>query len=121
MLSVRRLAASEGCRRTAQNGDLVEIRYTGRLADGTVFDGMDLAARFADDSIQFVLGRQPAGQFPPSWDVGLVGMCVGERREIDVPPVLGFGPKGLPKRGVPPNARLVYDIELLAINALSTP
>ena len=51
---------------------------------------------------------------PPSWDVGLVGMCVGERREIDVPPVLGFGPKGLPKRGVPPNARLVYDIELVS-------
>ena len=74
-----------------------------------------------DDTIQFVLGRQPAGQFPPSWDVGLVGICVGERREIDVPPVLGFGPKGLPKRGVPPNARLIYDVEAVAINALSTP
>ena len=54
---------------------------------GTVFDGMQLAARYADDSIQFVLGKQPAGQFPPSWDLGLVGMCVGERRQLDVPPV----------------------------------
>ena len=52
---------------------------------GTVFDGMQLAARYADDSIQFVLGKQPAGQFPPSWDLGLVGMCVGERRQLDVP------------------------------------
>ena len=109
------------CKRNAQDGDLVEIRYTGRLADGTVFDGMELADRFMDDSIQFVLGRQPAGQFPPSWDVGLRGMCVGERRVIDVPPVLGYGAKGLPKRNVPPNARLLYDIEMIAINALATP
>ena len=121
VLAVNRLSVPPECRRTAQNGDLLEIRYTGRLADGTVFDGMQLAERFMDDTIQFVLGRQPAGQFPPSWDVGLVGICVGERREIDVPPVLGFGPKGLPKRGVPPNARLIYDVEAVAINALSTP
>ena len=92
-----------------QNGDLLEIRYVGRLADGTIFDGFELGSRLGDDSIQFVLGRQPAGQFPPSWDVGLVGMCVGEARELDVPPLLGFGAKGLPKRGVPPNARLICD------------
>ena len=121
VLAVNRLSVPPECKRTAQNGDLLEIRYTGRLADGTVFDGMQLAERFMDDTIQFVLGRQPAGQFPPSWDVGLVGICVGERREIDVPPVLGFGPKGLPKRGVPPNARLIYNVEAVAINALSTP
>ena len=121
VLSIRRLELPERCTRNAQSGDLVEIRYTGRLADGSVFDGMELADRLGDDSIQFVLGRQPAGQFPPSWDVGLVGMCVGERRLLDVPPVLGFGPKGLPKRNVPPNARLMYDVELLAINALAIP
>lgn len=121
VLAIRRLEVPDRCTRNAQAGDLVEIRYTGRLADGTVFDGMDLAERFGDDSLQFVLGRQPAGQFPPSWDVGLVGMCVGERRLLDVPPVLGFGAKGMPKRNVPPNARLLYDVELLAINALSTP
>jgi hypothetical protein len=66
------------------------------LADGTVFDGMELAGRFGDDSLQFVLGKQPAGQFPPAWDVGLVGMCVGERRLLDVPPVLGFGALAVP-------------------------
>ena len=121
VLSVQRLEVPDRCTRNAQSGDLIEIRYTGRLEDGTVFDGMELADRFGDDSIQFVLGKQPAGQFPPSWDVGLVGMCVGERRVLDVPPVLGYGAKGLPKRGVPPDARLTYDVELLAINALSTP
>ncbi|KAL1507401.1 hypothetical protein AB1Y20_008243 [Prymnesium parvum] len=120
VFAVKRLEVPDRCRRNAQNGDLLEIRYTGRLADGTVFDGMELANRFADDSIQFVLGRQPAGQFPPAWDVGLVGMCNGERRQLDVPPVLGFGKKGLPKRGVPPDARLIYEIELLSINADSS-
>jgi|EP00908_Phaeocystis_cordata_P001050 FKBP-type peptidyl-prolyl cis-trans isomerase len=120
VLGVRVLEKGNVCRRTADRGDLLEIRYVGRLADGTVFDGMQLAERRFDDSIQFVLGKQPAGQFPPSWDLGLVGMCVGERRELDVPPVLGFGPQGLPKRGVPPNARILYEIELLAIDANST-
>lgn len=124
VLGVRRIEESEGCRRKASDGDLLEIRYAGRLPDGTVFDGMQLADRRGDDSIQFVLGKQPAGQFPPSWDVGLQGMCVGERREIDVPPALGYGPTGLVKKGVqvvPPNSRLLYDVELLAINALATP
>lgn len=116
IISVRRLELPDRCRRNAQTGDLLEIRYAGRLPDGTVFDGMELGRRFADDSLQFILGKQPAGQFPPAWDFGLVGMCVGERREIDVPPVLGFGSKGLPKRGIPPNSRLLYDIELLAID-----
>ena len=124
VLGVRRLEVPGNCKRNADVGDLLEIRYTGRLADGTVFDGMRLADRFGDDSIQFVLGKQPAGQFPPSWDVGLQGICVGERREIDVPPVLGFGPTGLVKKGVqlvPPNARVIYDVEAVAINALATP
>ena len=85
---------------------------------------MQLAKRLGDESIQFILGKQPPGQFPPGWDVGLLGMCVGERREIDVPPALGYGPSGLVKKGkqiVPPNARLLYDVELIAINALATP
>ena len=113
-----------GCTRQAQNGDLIEMSYEGRLADGTIFDGMELAKQRGDSTIQFVLGRQPGGQFPPSWDVGMVGMCVGERRTISVPPVLGFGPTGLVKKGVqlvPPNARVIYDVEAVAINALATP
>ena len=62
VLAVNRLSVPPDCKRNAQPGDLLEIRYTGRLADGTVFDGMELADRFMDDTIQFVLGRQPAGQ-----------------------------------------------------------
>jgi FK506-binding protein 2 len=121
LFAVRRQdVPSGGCRRPASQGDLIEISYEGRVAEsGTLFDGMDLALRQGDATIQFVLGKQPAGQFPPSWDVGLVGMCIGETRTLDVPPVLGFGPKGLPKRAVPPNAALRYKVELVAINGLA--
>lgn len=61
------------------------------------------------------------GQFPPGWDVGLVGMCVGERRRLVVPPVLAYGSAGLPRRGIPPDATLQYDITLVSLNGLATP
>ena len=64
---------------------------------------------------------QPFGQFPPAWDAGLRGMCVSEQRSLRVPPVLGFGKKGVPRRGVPPDATLLYDIELLGINGDNIP
>lgn len=123
VLGVRRFQEEDArCRRTAADGDLLEIAYTGRVKEtGKVFDGMQLASRLGDSSVQFVLGRQPGGQFPPAWDVGLPGMCIGERRILEVPPILGYGAKGLPKVGVPPNAYLQYEVELLAINADSTP
>ena len=59
---------------------------------------------------------QPVGQFPPAWDAAMAGCCVGEVRRLAVPPVLGFGEKGAPKRGVPPYAPLDYTIQLLGIN-----
>ena len=62
-------------------GDLVEIRYTGRLEDGTVFDGMELAERFFDDSIQFVLGRQPAPR-GALWHLLLLYFVVGLRARL---------------------------------------
>jgi hypothetical protein len=61
------------------------------------------------------------GQFPPGWDIGLVGMCVGERRRLTVPPVLAYGSAGLPRRGIPPDATLQYDVTLVSLNGLATP
>lgn len=55
------------------------------------------------------------------WDVGLKGMCVGERRRVTVPPVLAYGSKGAPRRGVPPDATLQYDVTLISMNGLATP
>jgi FKBP-type peptidyl-prolyl cis-trans isomerase len=52
-----------------------------------------------------------------SWDVGLLGMCTGEAREVVVPPALAYGRAGLPRRGVPPNATLAYEVELVSVNS----
>lgn len=88
------------CGQGALVGDLLEISYIGRLTNGTVFDGStvtvngaSIPGRAGDSTIYFVLGQQPTGQFPPGWDVGLVGMCIGEKRTLTVPAVLAYGSK----------------------------
>jgi FK506-binding protein 2 len=129
VVKVTRENIPKECTLGAAKGDLLEIAYTGRLAaDGTLFDGSavqvngkDQVGRGGDTSVFFVLGNQPFGQFPPSWDVGLEGMCINEKRTLLVPPALGFGAKGLPRRRIPPNAELVYEVTLLSINGDAQP
>lgn len=82
-------------------------------------NGREVVGRGGDTTLFFVLGKQPKGQFPPGWDLLLTGMCVGETRVISVPPLLGYGAQGLPRRGVPPNATLLYDVKLVGINAIN--
>ena len=96
---------------------------TGQVFDrsAVLIDGQGIPGRGNDVSIYFVLGRQPMGQFPPAFDVGLEGMCVGERRRLLVPPALAYGSTGLPRRNIPPDATLQYDVTLVSINGLSTP
>ena len=117
------------CNRRATQDDLVEISYLGQIVEtGAIFDGSavkingnGIPGRGNDISVYFVLGKQPFGQFPPGWDVGLDGMCVGERRRLIIPPVLGFGAEGNPRRKIPPNATLQYDVTLVSLNGLATP
>jgi FK506-binding protein 2 len=128
-LTVSQLVPPKLCQRHATTDDLLEISYLGTVLDtGTVFDGSAIKinneavpGRGNDVTIYFVLGKQPFGQFPPGWDVGLEGMCVGERRRLIIPPVLGYGSTGVPRRGIPPNATLQYDISLISMNGLATP
>ena len=128
-LTVSQLIAPKLCRRPAQTDDLLEISYIGKVVDsGVIFDGSavkingeGIPGRANDISIFFVLGKQPFGQFPPGWDVGLEGMCVGERRRLIVPPALAYGSIGLPRRGIPPDATLQYDVTLVSLNGLATP
>jgi FKBP-type peptidyl-prolyl cis-trans isomerase len=128
-VSVSQLVAPKICARGAETGDLLEISYLGTVVDtGQIFDGSSVAidgrgipGRGNDVSLYFVLGKQPFGQFPPGWDVGLQGMCVGERRRLILPPVLAYGSTGLPRRGIPPDATLQYDVTLVSLNGLSTP
>ena len=128
-LTVTQLVPPKLCKRGAEVDDLLEISYIGTVVEtGAVFDGSavtinnkGIPGRGNDVSLFFVLGKQPFGQFPPGWDVGLYGICVGERRRLTIPPVLAYGSTGLPRRGIPPNSTLQYDITLVSINGLATP
>ena len=129
-LVVERLVSPKVCATGAERGDLLEVRYEGRLrGDGRLFDGSAItfangnavAGRGGDATLYFVLGQQPLGQFPPAWDPSMAGACVGEVRKLTVPPVLGFGDKGAAKRGVPPFATLDYTLELISINSNAQP
>lgn len=128
-VTVTQVVAPPMCKRGATTDDLLEISYVGRVLEtGDIFDGSSvkvngqaIPGRGNDVSLFFVLGKQPFGQFPPGWDVGLVGICVGERRRLVIPPGLAYGSTGVPKRGIPANATLQYDVTLVSLNGLATP
>lgn len=128
-ITVTQLVAPSRCNRGAKVEDLLEISYVGRVLEtGQMFDGSAITlngdgipGRGNDVTLYFVLGKQPFGQFPPGWDTGLYGMCIGERRRLIIPPVLAYGAVGVSRRGIPPDATLQYDITLVSVNGLSTP
>lgn len=94
----------------AQNGDRIGVHYTGRLQDGTVFD----SSHKRGEPIQITLG---AGQVIKGWDEGIVGMQVGEKRTLIIPPNLAYGSES---RGevIPANATLTFDIELVSLRRM---
>jgi len=105
-LQVQDLAVGEGVEVVA--GSDVEVHYTGRLADGTVFDSsVDRGQTFA-----FSVG---AGQVIAGWDQGLVGMKVGGKRRLEIPPELGYGDRAA--GSIPPGSTLYFEIELFAVAA----
>ena len=98
----------EGDGDTAAAGHLVTVHYTGWLTDGTKFD----SSKDRNDPFRFKLG---AGQVIRGWDEGVAGMKVGGTRKLTIPPQLGYGPQGA-GGVIPPNATLVFEVELLGIN-----
>ncbi|MBI3888261.1 FKBP-type peptidyl-prolyl cis-trans isomerase [Candidatus Nomurabacteria bacterium] len=95
----------------AKTGDTVAMNYTGRLADGTVFDSnVDPKFKHVQPFI-FTLG---AGQVIPGWDKGIVGMKVGEKKTLVIAPADGYGAAGA-GGVIPPNATLTFEVELLGI------
>ena len=96
-----------GTGREAVANTNVTVHYDGQLEDGKEFD----SSRRRGQPFQFRLG---AGQVIKGWDEGLVGMKEGGKRQLVIPPELGYGQRGA-GGVIPPNATLVFDVELLKV------
>lgn len=99
---------SPGSGATARRGTTVSVHYTGWLSDGTKFD----SSKDRNEPFSFPIGVQfvIAG-----WDEGVQGMQVGGVRKLTIPPQLGYGARGA-GGVIPPNATLVFEVELLDVS-----
>ena len=93
----------------ASSGKMVKVNYTGWLTNGKKFDSsVDRGTPFS-----FKLG---AGQVIKGWDEGVAGMKVGGKRQLKIPAELGYGAQGAGQGLIPPNATLIFDVELLDVS-----
>jgi FKBP-type peptidyl-prolyl cis-trans isomerase len=97
----------KGTGASPRQGETVTVHYTGWLTNGTKFD----SSVDRDEPFVFVLGT---GQVIQGWDDGVAGMQVGDKVKLTIPPELAYGEAGYPG-AIPPNATLIFEVELLAI------
>ena len=106
-VEVTTLTAGDGVTFPKQ-GDNLTMHYTGTLADGTKFD----SSLDRGDPFKFTIG---IGQVIRGWDDGVMKLSLGEKAKLDISPDFGYGASGA-GGVIPPNADLVFEVELLGIN-----
>ena len=105
-MKIEKITSGNGA--SPKQGDTVTVHYTGRLTDGTKFD----SSVDRDEPFAFVLGT---GQVIQGWDEGVATMRVCDKVRLTIPPELAYGESGYPG-AIPPNATLVFEVELLTIS-----
>jgi FKBP-type peptidyl-prolyl cis-trans isomerase FkpA len=105
-LQIEELVVGTGA--AASSGQKVSVHYTGWLTNGTKFD----SSKDRKEAFVFPLDK---GHVIRGWDEGVQGMKVGGKRKLTIPPELGYGARGA-GGVIPPNATLVFEVELLAVN-----
>jgi FKBP-type peptidyl-prolyl cis-trans isomerase len=92
----------------AKEGSHVRVHYTGWLTTGKKFDSsVDAGTPF-----DFTIGN---GEVIKGWEEGVAGMRVGGKRQLRIPAALGYGAQGTPGGPIPPNATLIFDVQLLGV------
>ncbi|MBI2011935.1 FKBP-type peptidyl-prolyl cis-trans isomerase [Candidatus Daviesbacteria bacterium] len=89
-----------------QSGDYIVIHYNGTLENGTKFD----SSYDRDTPLRVRIG---VGEVIAGWDMGVIGMKVGGKRKLTIPPQLGYGANAIGL--IPPNSTLIFEVELLEI------
>lgn len=113
VLGVAIYKSSSDMSQVAQNGDTVYVHYTGTLENGTKFD----SSYDRGQPLPFVLG---SGMVIRGWDQGILGMRVGEKKHLVIPPELAYGAQSITDNQgnviIPRNSTLVFDVELVKID-----
>ena len=112
-LKVEYLSKPDTCDKVARNGDMCSMHYVGTLESGAKFD----SSYDRNEPFKFQIG---VGQVIKGWEEGVLGMCVGEKRKLIVPPALGYGDQGAGDI-IPGGATLYFEVELIDTEEGPTP
>jgi len=100
------------CERKSQKGDKISVHYRGTLTDGKEFD----ASYNRGTPLTFVVGR---GSVIKGWDENLIGMCIGEKRTLTIPPAFAYGDRATGP--IPAGSTLIFETELMGIDGVEAP